>query len=62
MHDLQLMSAAHQQVVQAAVDEGNMWIKSFIYKNWFAEIEQVPSKSFDCRGQYKRGNADCVYV
>ncbi len=26
---LQLMSAAHQQVPQAAVDEGHMWIKSF---------------------------------
>ncbi len=25
MHDLQLMSAAHQQVPQAAVDEGHMW-------------------------------------
>ncbi len=33
MHDLQLMSAAHQQVPQAAVDEGHMWIKPFIYKN-----------------------------
>ncbi len=30
MHDLQLMS---QQVPQAAVDEGHMWIKPFIYKN-----------------------------
>ncbi len=53
MHDLQLMSAAHQQVPQAAVDEGHMWIKSIIYKNWFAEIEQALSRSFDYRGQYK---------
>ncbi len=52
MHDLQLMSAAHQQVPQAAVNEGHMWIKSFIYKNWFAEMEQAPSISFDYRGQY----------
>ncbi len=53
MHDLQLMSAAHQQVSQAAVDEGHMWIKLLIYKNWFAEKEQAPSIGFDYRGQYK---------
>ncbi len=53
MHDLQLMSAAHQQESQAAVDEGHMWIKLFIYKNWFAEKEQAPSIGFDYRGQYK---------
>ncbi len=53
MHDLQLMSAAHQQVAQAAVDEGHMCIKSFIYKNWFADMEQALSISFDYRGQYK---------
>ncbi len=43
MHDLQLLSVAHQQVAQAAVDEdqSNRWIKSFIHKNWFAEMEQA---------------------
>ncbi len=51
MHDLQLMSTAHQQVVQAAVDEGHMCIKSFIHKNWFAEMDQVLSISFDYWGQ-----------
>ncbi len=57
MHDLQLMSAAHQQVAQAAVNEGHMWIKSFMYKN--SEMEQA-LRSFNYRGQYKRGKVVCV--
>ncbi len=53
MHDLQLLSVAHQQVSQAAVNEGHMWIKSFIYKKRFSEMEQALSRSLDYRGQYK---------
>ncbi len=50
MHDLQLLSAAHQQVPQAAVDEGHVWIKPFIHKNWFAEMEKALSITFDYQG------------
>ncbi len=71
MHDLQLLSVAHQQVVQAAVDEdhSNRWIKSFIHKKRFAEMEQALSRSYDYQGQYQYAeklivfmfNSSCAY-
>ncbi len=47
------MSAAHQQVAKAAVDEGHMWIKSFIHKTDLQKDGARAKYNFDYRGQYQ---------